>query len=368
MRELLTKRVDPRPLALTRILVGVAALLMVREYHGVLDRIADGGLSVPAFGWSPDVTGDYVTLFGLIGSLSAVALILGLYGRVAALLTSTAGAVVLATDQQLYSNHLLLLVLLALYLSFSDPDHAWGVRQRGVGEPVPLWPQLLLMAQVSTMYSWTGIAKMTDSWLSGRVLEASWSGRLPFPESMFPALAVFTIAVELFLAIGLWFRRTRGAAFVIGFGLHTAIVLSLIGGARLLMSFGLLTMSTYPLFLQRGLEHRTVIWDRNRSVGATWVRLFKKLDWFQLHDFRGSEPAAFTGTTGTEAQEMKALQLVAEGGEHHQGFDAVRKILEACPATFLIAPVLGLPPVRVVGGRVYARVAARGSRDTPVGA
>jgi predicted DCC family thiol-disulfide oxidoreductase YuxK len=55
----------------------------------------------------------------------------------------------------------------------------------------------------------------------------------------------------------------------------------------------------------------------------------------------------------------EALQLVELDGQIYGGFDAVRRVLQLLPLTFLWAPYLGLPPVKALGDRAYRYVAAR---------
>jgi predicted DCC family thiol-disulfide oxidoreductase YuxK len=59
---------------------------------------------------------------------------------------------------------------------------------------------------------------------------------------------------------------------------------------------------------------------------------------------------------------------LSSGGRVHEGYEAVRELLEACPATALAAPVMRVPPIRWVGHRVYERVALNRTCAVPASA
>ena len=64
-------------------------------------------------------------------------------------------------------------------------------------------------------------------------------------------MAVGTVAVELFLAFGLWARPTVRAAVGTGVFLHTSIVLLIEDQTVPLIAFSLTCLSLYWLFLAR---------------------------------------------------------------------------------------------------------------------
>lgn len=107
------------------------------------------------------------------------------------------------------------------------------------------------------------------------------------------------------------------------------------------------------------MTRRTVIWDSHCSFCRRWARVLEGLDWFRAHRYVGSaEPGALDDPRVTAADADRALQLLTPAGRF-EGYDAIRRILARCPPTFWLTPLLWLPPVRVVGERVYRRVAAR---------
>jgi hypothetical protein len=159
-------------------------------------------------------------------------------------------------DQQTYSSHLVLCTLLLLYLALARSDTRLSLaalhrRRSGAGTPdtVPWWPQLLMLTQVGVVYLFTALSKMNPVFLSGEPLEGwTWfSG----PAWLFRALALGTVAAELFLVAGLWVPRVRVLAVLAGVGLHAGIVVGLSDLNVVLLAFALMTTSTYPLFLTR---------------------------------------------------------------------------------------------------------------------
>src|SRR5690606_18039977 len=115
--------------------------------------------------------------------------------------------------------------------------------------PVPRWPQLLLMPQVSVPYLLAPSSKINPVLLSGEPLQ-SWLWA-DLPPRAFPALAVATIASELFLAIGFWIPRVRVLAAVAGLGLHAGILVGLSDQTLVLAAFAAASFSVYWLFLSR---------------------------------------------------------------------------------------------------------------------
>lgn len=121
---------------------------------------------------------------------------------------------------------------------------------------------LLLKVCATVVYSFAVLSKLNPSWLAGTGVEAlvvdavrlAWLE--PFFEiPMVPVLcAVAVLCVEGFLAIGLWFSRTRKWATILGVVVHLAFVAALF---RSFFSFAHLTMlnggllACYPAFWGR---------------------------------------------------------------------------------------------------------------------
>jgi predicted DCC family thiol-disulfide oxidoreductase YuxK len=361
----LTRSCDPRPLALTRIVVGVAAVLIAVETHSILESIAaPGKLRLPVIaGADPPVDALTDPIFAAWAAC-AVALAFGFAARGAAAAVSVLAGLTLLVDQQAYSNHLLLLAVLTALLAAGRPSAVWSIdarRGRGARE-VPYWPIFLIQIQIVTVYAFAALSKVNSSFLSGDVLEAF--GRELAGTSLAAAgggaliaASVVTIAAEATLAFALAYRRLRPAAFPLGALLHAGIVVMIVPSGPL-FAFGFLCLATYPLFLDVG-SRRLVVWDDSCSFCSRSVTLLERLDWFGAHEFVGaSDPAALACAGISRAQADDALQLVTQDGRL-EGYDAFGRILELCPLTFLVAPLLRLWPLPPIGRRVYRRVACR---------
>lgn len=248
---MLSWRVDPRPVAVARIGLGVAGLITVLELYLRLAGLADGRLAMPLFDWAPPVTSTVAQGFLSIGVVATVAIIIGIGTSAGALVYSLITAAVLLWDQQMYSSHQLLSTLLITYLAFARSDRAFAVRRRTGPRPtVPWWPQLLMMTQLTALYLFAGLAKINPVFLSGEPL-SGWIGA-PLPEWMFQPMAWATVVTEtLVLAVGLWVPRFRVLAMVAGVGLHLSIITMVTGGALQLTAFALACVPLYPLFLAR---------------------------------------------------------------------------------------------------------------------
>ncbi|MBC8008698.1 MAG: hypothetical protein H7067_01215 [Burkholderiales bacterium] len=117
----------------------------------------------------------------------------------------------------------------------------------------PVWPLRLLQLQLTAVYTVNALYKSTPAFLSGDVL-AALSVRPNFLINMsdgylhacglaVPAwwLAVATVAVEYWLAVGLWWRRTLMFTVVLGVVFHV--------GLKFVMRIHMLDISTMFLYL-----------------------------------------------------------------------------------------------------------------------
>jgi hypothetical protein len=160
----------------------------------------------------------------------------------------------------------LLLLACALQL-WEQPDAsnspvvllAWSSLVLLVTEDQPRERALLLRVTATCVYLFTGLAKVNPAFLAGDQMvfiattrpQMHWSlGLLSGPVGVL--LAWSTVATELWLAAGMWFRRTRVATAAIGVTLHLALLpvaapnWSYGLGYLLVLNFGLVAM--YPAF------------------------------------------------------------------------------------------------------------------------
>jgi predicted DCC family thiol-disulfide oxidoreductase YuxK len=366
-------RVASRPIAVARIGIAVAVLLELRNSAQTLLRLDDPGIiQIPLVSWGPAVT-DGLALF-LIATwvASAVAMLIGWRTRWAAAILTMTLAAVLLLDQQLFSNHLYLMALTCGLLTVADSGAALSVDARRAGErpEIDRWPVWLLQFQISAVYGFAALAKLNPDYLSGSVVAATLrrGGPLAVPDSwrsMEPmlVLAVLAVCAEGFIAVALWSRRWRPAAFVVALGLHAGLSLWFAPTYQLIV-FSLGALPLLVLFLDPS-PGRVIVWDDGCGFCATWVRWFRRLDWLSALRFVPRSGLSSSGLPVSEDAAARALQLVS-GSRVHGGFAAVTRILEILPLSFLWAPLLRLPPIAWVGELAYRRVALRRKCELPV--
>jgi predicted DCC family thiol-disulfide oxidoreductase YuxK len=367
--HLIHRRIDPRPLAVARIMIASAALFRAAEASRILSNVlAPERLQLPYVSWLPELHGAGITALLGIWVAAAVALLIGWRTRSAGLILAAAMGYVLLFDEQTYSNHLYLLTLLTLLLAWADAGAAYSLDAKRTGpRRVPAGPVHLLRAQLSIVYGFSAIAKVNLVYISGAVISLNLEreGWFAVPAALHtPAFLVWvalaTILGEAVIAVAVWSERWRPRAFVGGLVLHIGIVLLMARADRFQLAiFALEMFALYVLFIDPRERVRLVVWDDQCSFCRAWITWFRRLDWLRLHRFVGaSEPAAYLDAGIRPEEADHALQLIGPKGEA-AGFEAVRMILEALPVSFLWAPLLRLPPVQLAGDRAYRAVARR---------
>jgi predicted DCC family thiol-disulfide oxidoreductase YuxK/uncharacterized membrane protein YphA (DoxX/SURF4 family) len=366
--NLLTQsRANARTAGLIRIGVAFAAILVWFEEAPVLAALNDPNVLHVPYG----VQIPTLLLGGLSGVwfIAAAALAVGYRTRWAAALLVAVLTVTLLADQQLYSNHLYLLLILVLLVGLSDSGTALSVDARGRRAPatVPGWPIWLIRAQVTIVYAFAALAKVNSTYLSGTVIGAYLrdAGPLAIPQEWRSFQVLFMLALigalaEAFLAIALWIPRWRHTAFLVGLGVHGSIAIWLEPTSQLI-TFAALMLPLYLAFLDPPQRSIAVVWDDQCSFcrrSITWAR---RLDWLHALRFVPGSNAAERGRLGvSEADALYALQVVQPSGQSG-GYDGVARMAEVVPIAFLWAALLRLPPIAAVGRRVYRRIADRRS-------
>lgn len=246
---LTTHRVAPRTVAIVRIGLGLAALLNTLELFIVLSSIGSGKVSMPLAEWVPAVTPTGVHVLMGLGVTATVMIISGIGTAAGCAVYSLTTTTALLWDQQTYSSHQVVVVLLVAYLAFAESDRALSPVRRPETRPdVPWWPQLLMMTQLSVLYLFAGLAKVNSVFLSGEPL-SGWV-RFPLPEWVFPLMAVATVVTEvLILSIGLWVPRIRVMSVVVGVCLHLSILTMLTDNLLVVVQLTAFTLACVPVYL-----------------------------------------------------------------------------------------------------------------------
>lgn len=238
------------PETFVRIGVGIAGAIIAHEDWTVLTDIAGDRLAVPLIGALPAPTEFLAFVHFAIMVAAAALTIAGVLSRLAAAALAASAAWALVWDQQTYSSHQVLLVVLCTLLACSEPGAAlsWDARRGRIGRPTPGWPLFLMMTQISVVYAFAALSKLNDVFLSGAVIAAT--EHFSLPEQILPALAALAVLTEFTLALALWLPGLRRQAVALGLALHLSIVLML-RPTWVLLAFALLCVSVYPAFLTR---------------------------------------------------------------------------------------------------------------------
>lgn len=259
MQQILGLRTDARPLAVARIITGVNAALASLEAWRMLSRLlAPLVVKIPVFAGLPVLPSGALRPFIAVWFIAALVFALGWKTRVAGVVLTLVTGYTLVLDQQTYSNHLYLLFLVLLLLTISDSGATWSVdaRRHATRTEVAAWPILLLKIQVTIVYFFSAMAKITHQYLAGAILTRSLKqgGWFAAPQSWrapeaMSILAVISIVVELFIAFGLWSPRLRRFAIVAGIGFHL-LILAVLNSSRLSLAiFALSMFAVYVLFV-----------------------------------------------------------------------------------------------------------------------
>jgi hypothetical protein len=261
-------RASPHFLAVARIMIGLCSFAVAWEVWRMLSRLLNPQmLQLPYFTWLPRIPSNAVLPLVALWLIASAAFLVGYKTRLAGAIITFLSGYILFLDQQTYSNHLYLFFLIVSLLTVAGSGAALSIDRPGDADDVPAWPILLLKVQVSLVYGFSALAKLTPQFLSGEVLSQTLrqNGWLVFPQSLrtsqlLTVLAIAAIILELFIAIALWIKRVRAAAVLAGVILHVFII-SMLDSSRLSLSiFAWEMFALYPLFFQRlktTLENKT---------------------------------------------------------------------------------------------------------------
>jgi hypothetical protein len=329
--ELLGRPVSMRAMALLRVLVGPIAYVHLRPiavdaWHG---RIYRDAFFQPYASWYPDLPRPLYTAVITAGLVATVAMTVGVKARAA---TVVVWAVVtyhlFLSSTHVHSNRAYLaIVLTALAITPCDRElsfDAWWRSRRGrPARPTtsPGWPLWLLRFEAATVYGASGLSKLLDAeWFSGTVtwhrmvrtrdlLIASplprWAVDMLSDRSFHTFAAKAIVATELFIALGLWSRRTRLAAVWVAVCFHVSIQLS-----ASVEVFSYLAIAALVTWSVPSTRDRTLHVDPARH-GALLATV-RSLDWlarFRIESDAAGGPVALVDRDGTASSGRRATVM-----------------------------------------------------------
>jgi uncharacterized membrane protein YphA (DoxX/SURF4 family) len=270
-------------LGVFRILFALTLVLEVgTNFEMQQNAVAGGGFHHPYAGFLPPPSERLYWLLHVVQWPASLLLAFGVAPRTACAVLLSAEGWVFFADRLAFRNHTYLSLLLTGLLLVSPCARSLSLaslfrgRRAARSENAPLTAQRLIQFQISALYFWSAINKLAPGFASGSVmavaigekgLASGASGAIlgallppetlarvveaaSRPENMVPG-AYATIALELFLAFALWWRRTRPAAILLGVAFHAIIGISMDIG-----TFGLIATSSYVLFVEPGRLER----------------------------------------------------------------------------------------------------------------
>jgi Vitamin K-dependent gamma-carboxylase len=272
------------------------------------------------------------------------------------------GLYVLLCDRIGFHHNRYALFCFAGLLSISPCDRSFliaGPPSSPVGRVGPLWAARLAQLQVSILYLASGGGKLLDAdWRDGLVLadrlarhteEAVGKGvpagvmewlASPLASS---ALAKLAIATELFLAVGLWRKRTRVYALWWGVAFHLTIEVT-----SHVELFTWLMLTIYALFATPDVHARKLLFDPSRPKGAVYARIVLLLDWLARFDVVPWQPDGLR--TG------HSLVVVRRDGSRATGIRALAMVARCLPLLFPLWAPIALVASFTKGGETSTQV------------
>lgn len=260
LQTIVDTRIDGRAVAITRVIIGIAALLQMIDTAAILSAVLDDTkMQLPYIAQLPVVSANWLPLYLLLWCVVAVLFTIGwrtwLSGAALSLILSYS----LVVDQQSYSNHVYLLTLIVVLLTLAHGGGRFSVDARlgRAQETIPAWPIVLLKWQMSIVYFFAAVSKINITYISGGILAINMREGWAFPlpdawlrwELMMP-LAIVSILTEMFLALAFWSPRYRYSAIFIGIAFHVVIALTFpMRTGFPLAIFGIMMFATYLQFI-----------------------------------------------------------------------------------------------------------------------
>ena len=346
---------DAYVIGLVRVVLGV---LLFENARRAVRELKDGYFG-NVFHWPivPEVLVPSRAAYAvLVGAqvLLAVLVVAGYWARPALFASALVGIYVLLCDRLQFHHNRWALFCYSLLLALSPCDRSLYVAGQPVSTRIgPLWAARLAQVQLSIIYLASGGSKLLDlDWRGGRVLlerlrlygdQAIARG---VPSSVIDwlvqadvasALAKLAIATELFLAVGLWHRRTRVFALWWGVWFHLVIeVTSRVEG------FTWMTFAVYLLFCTPDVRARRLFYDSSRFRGRMIARAAALLDWLARFDIKPWAPDA--------VKKGHTVVVVRRDGTRATGLGALAMIARSTPLLFPLWGPLALIASFTKGG------------------
>lgn len=233
----LYRPVDIAPLAVFRILMGV---LFAAEGWGAIMTgwvrsnyvEVDFNFTFIGFEFLQVLIGPQAYLVYFLLGVAGLGIAFGYRYRLSVAVYTVLWAAVYFGQKTSYNNHYYLLLLMCILLLLVPAHRAVSLDVRSgrvaPAQAVPYWSKWIFKILLLIVYTYAAIAKLYPDWLSGKAVEIFLSSRTHYPligplcdERWFIMLISYGgIAFDFLVVPALWWRPTRGFAFVVSIGFH----------------------------------------------------------------------------------------------------------------------------------------------------
>jgi hypothetical protein len=230
-------------LALARIALGIVLVVRTTALANLLPvplaHVRGELLGWPepgwAFAWAGVTLPDSLReLLCVVRTLAALAFLFGVSARIAGVIAGVCGLIALSQDPFgfIFTLHTLFLGTIVVALTSATSCLALVPVARAESAEDLRSSVRLIWVFVGSVYAWSAIAKIQTEWLHGETLLALSEdgllsprvGRLLLDHRWLRIGTAWSIpVVEFALPVGLFCRRTRGAALVVAVGLHATL-------------------------------------------------------------------------------------------------------------------------------------------------
>jgi hypothetical protein len=329
--------VDPAIYGLMRLFLGLAAVAKFTGFFSPIPRLILGRLHVgfPLHRFSPNsfapgalqstwlewLPAPSLATYNTVENIAlgcAVAMVVGVAGRVATLGVALCGWWLLLVDPAGFKHNLFALTVFSSLLALSPCSRRFAVDalwRKPLARASAL-PLMLIRTQVVVIYLFSTLAKLNDGWFSGHLLyrgAAKSAARLLENGEVLRAAIVgfrpfsiagtwFTLAIEAALIVGFLSPRYFRHAIIVGVILHSVIDLSVDVG-----TYSLVMFSSYIAFIadRPGQWHVVVTTPAQR-------RMVIALNWLSRVVVVVGDTFSVTGPDGvTRTGQDAALSLAA---------------------------------------------------------
>ncbi|WP_420435457.1 HTTM domain-containing protein [Candidatus Poriferisocius sp.] len=333
LQEAFDEPASVRGVAIVRIVLGPSVIWHLRPF---LADALNGVTYLDVFQqkwwpWVPNApAGLYMALLW-IGVAAAVLMTVGLWSRAATWVTLAVVAYNFFLSETHFRHNRAFLIILLAGVALCDNGRVLSLdarRRQPLDDRALVWPVWLLRFEAAAIYFASGFSKLIDpDWVGGRVmhdrtLRYQDDAREVLGDTLGdPLLEVLTarafqwvlspvaVATELFIAFGLWFRRTRLAAVWVAVAFHVGIEVS-----AQVEVFSVIAIGALAIWATPSTRDRTLV------TPSRWVRW---LDWTARFDITVAPGASW--------------RMVDRDGTVLEGQAARQFVRTRLPATFLFS-------------------------------